>query len=454
MRSHAVRLGTLAASVTLASSFTLACGSPSGESLAQSGAAVSTGTIYNFGALAHPGSCLDASGAGTSDGTQIQEWQCNGGGAQAYAVEDAGNGAVKLVNTNANKCVDVNAQGTANGTKVQLWDCNGSGAQSYVLRDAGNGFVNIVNTHSNKCLDVQADNPANGTLVQLYDCNGTSAQLWNPAAIGVVSGGGGSTGSGGGSSGSGGGSTGAACKRGIASNAAPSSAIGAGVSWWYDWATEPTSGAAAGIEFVPMVWGRPSLNGPIAGGSKYVLGFNEPNFAGQSDMTPTQAAQSWPQVEALAHAQGIPIVAPGVNFCGSASDPSGCSDPSVTDPYTYLHDFFNACPGCEVDYIAVHWYNCDLPSLQAYIDGNASLAGFVQFGKPIWLTEFACDGSHSVADQDAYMRAAIPYLEGNSHVFRYSWFSASPIPNALLMNSNGSLTSLGQTYVDLPQDCK
>ena len=47
------------------------------------------------------------------------------------------------------------------------------------------------------------------------------------------------------------------------------------------------------------------------------------------------------------------------------------------------------------------------------------------------------------------MRAAIPYLESNPKVFRYSWFSADPIPNAKLMNSDGSPTALGQVYISL-----
>ena len=128
---------------------------------------------------------------------------------------------------------------------------------------------------------------------------------------------------------------------------------------------------------------------------------------------------------------------------------------TVTDPYTYLKDFFAACSGCQVDYVAVHWYNCDLPSLQGYIEGNNSgLEGFVQFGKPIWLTEFSCDCSHSVADQTTYMKAAVPWLESNPHVARYSWFSAGPIPNAELANSDGTLTALGSTYVGLPETCR
>jgi hypothetical protein len=246
------------------------------------------------------------------------------------------------------------------------------------------------------------------------------------------------------------------CKRGVATNATPSSAFlpsgsTPGITWWYNWSnTLPPNDV---VDFVPMIWGAASLGGPIPPSAQFLLGFNEPNFKAQSNLTPQQAASDWPQVEALAKPLGIPLVSPAVNFCGSSTNTTGCSDPTVTDPYTWLKDFFAACTSCKVDYIAVHWYNCDLPSLEGYIDGNGSLEGFVQFDKPIWLTEFSCDGTHSVADQQTYMQAAIPYLEGNAHVFRYSWFSASNIPNAVLQNGDGTLTALGATYVSLPQSC-
>jgi hypothetical protein len=249
------------------------------------------------------------------------------------------------------------------------------------------------------------------------------------------------------------------CKRGIASNQAPSSAFarnGAtpGIVWWYNWGLHGT-GAAASIEFVPMVWGQGSINSNLPAGANYVLGFNEPNFKVQSNLSPQQAANDWGAIET--HANGIPIVSPAVNFCGSSSDTSGCTVPSITDPYSYLKAFFAACQGCRVDYIAVHWYNCDLASLQAYIEGNinngGTLEGFVQFGKPIWLTEFACDNSHPVAEQKAYMQAAIPYLENNPHIYRYSWFSSTAIPNAMLADTSGTLTELGATYIALPQAC-
>jgi hypothetical protein len=234
------------------------------------------------------------------------------------------------------------------------------------------------------------------------------------------------------------------CKRGIAANTAPGAAFGPAVSWWYNWSTQGTS--KTGIEFVPMLWGSASLSAAIPNGSAFLLTFNEPNFKVQSNLTAAQTASYWPAIQTKA--AGMPIVGPGMNYCGPASQCNG------TDPYQYLTDFFTACTGCEVDYVAAHWYNCDLPSLKDYLETGANLPGFEQFGKPIWLTEFSCDTSASASDQEAYMRAAVPYLESNSKVFRYSWFSADPIPNAKLMNADGSPTALGQVYIGVPQSCR
>jgi hypothetical protein len=243
-----------------------------------------------------------------------------------------------------------------------------------------------------------------------------------------------------------GGAASSSCKRGIATNTAPGAAFSPAITWWYDWSLTG-GGSNTGIQFVPMIWGSATVNGTIPTGSKFVLGFNEPNFHAQSNLTPQAAAAAWPALQANARAAGTAIVSPAMNFCGPAASCNG------TDPYQYLKDFFAACTNCQVDYVAVHWYNCDLPSLKDYLEPGGSLEGFEQFGKPIWLTEFSCDGSATAAQQETFMRAAIPYLESNPHVFRYSWFSASPIPNAVLMNSDGSPNALGQVYAGLAQSC-
>lgn len=237
------------------------------------------------------------------------------------------------------------------------------------------------------------------------------------------------------------------CKRGIATNTAPGAAFSPAISWWYNWSLQP-SGGNTGLEFVPMVWGASTVSGAIPAGSKFLLGFNEPNFMSQANLTPAAAAADWVALQANALKATVSIVGPGMNFCGPAASCNG------TDPFQYLTTFFTDCADCAVDYVAAHWYNCDLPSLQDYLEPGGSLAGYEQFGKPIWLTEFSCDGSASEAQQEAYMRAAIPYLENNPHVFRYSWFSAGPIPNAQLINADGSPTALGQVYASLPQNCQ
>jgi hypothetical protein len=234
------------------------------------------------------------------------------------------------------------------------------------------------------------------------------------------------------------------CKRGVAANVAPGAAFHPAIGWWYNWALQGT-GPNVGIEFVPMVWGSGSVGMAIPSGSKYLLGFNEPSFHAQSNLTPQQAAGLWPMIKT--QAAGAQLVSPAMSYCGPAANCNG------TDPYQYLKDFLAACPGCEVDHVAVHWYNCDLPSLKDYIETGNNLPGWEQFNKPIWLTEFSCDGNATVADQEAYMRAAIPYLENNPKIYRYSWFSAGPIPNAKLVNDDGSPTALGQVYINLPQTC-
>ena len=79
--------------------------------------------------------------------------------------------------------------------------------------------------------------------------------------------------------------------------------------WWYNWGLSRTGGNT-GIEFVPMVWGSSTVNGTIPSGSKYLLGFNEPNFKAQSNLTPLAAA------DRLAHADRPTPAAPA---CRSSS---------------------------------------------------------------------------------------------------------------------------------------
>jgi hypothetical protein len=124
--------------------------------------------------------CLDISGAGTADGTKIQQWVCNGTVAQTFQKKDLGNGSFNLVNPHSGKCVDVSGAGTADGTKIQLWTCNGTGAQTFRFSPTTDGYNTIVNGNSGKCLDVTGGGTGDGVSVLQWTCSGAINQQWLP----------------------------------------------------------------------------------------------------------------------------------------------------------------------------------------------------------------------------------------------------------------------------------
>ena len=241
------------------------------------------------------------------------------------------------------------------------------------------------------------------------------------------------------------------CKRGEAyqsNSLADLQVLSKGISWWYNWATAPEKSAGdyamAGVEFVPMIWGvkggppdPATIEKQIPKSAKYLLGFNEPNFGSQANITATDAAALWPRIMQIAKDMNLKIGSPAPNYC--AGD---CND---TDPIHYLDTFFAACTGCQVDFIAAHWYACTGDALTSY------LAKLKKYGKPIWLTEFSCmdDGDHSAAGEQTYMKTALQILENDPTIFRYSWFTGrwtDPSVDISLLGGDGQLTDLGNLY--------
>nr|WP_217712198.1 arabinofuranosidase catalytic domain-containing protein [Kitasatospora sp. NA04385] len=164
------------------------------------------------GSLGTIGRCLDATGNGTANGTPLQLWDCNGGGAQKWIQQADGS----LLNPQSGRCLDDPNGNSANGTRLQLWDCNGAAAQKFTVNGGGpvaapggqcvdvaaddtgaNGSaVQLWNCQSyaldqhwthpadtslrtlGRCLDATGNGTANGTVLQLWDCNGGGAQKW------------------------------------------------------------------------------------------------------------------------------------------------------------------------------------------------------------------------------------------------------------------------------------
>jgi hypothetical protein len=153
------------------------------------------------------GACLDAAGGGTANGTPVQEFTCNGTGAQNWALQSNGelvnpvsgrcltapNGtagvALQLADCTASAgqlwrfppnritgpaslCADVADADPASGTATRLWGCNDSDAQRWSA--PGDATLRALG----KCLDVTHGATANNTPVQLWDCNGSGSQQW------------------------------------------------------------------------------------------------------------------------------------------------------------------------------------------------------------------------------------------------------------------------------------
>jgi hypothetical protein len=80
-----------------------------------------------------PAEGWDATNFGTTNGTLIQIWQFGGGANQQWQPVPLGNGFFKFVGRASGRCLDVPGASTANGVQLQLFDCNGTGAQAWQL---------------------------------------------------------------------------------------------------------------------------------------------------------------------------------------------------------------------------------------------------------------------------------------------------------------------------------
>lgn len=239
-------------------------------------------------------------------------------------------------------------------------------------------------------------------------------------------------------------------------------ALEPGVCWYYNWGNSGAVGSKGEIaaaentmEFVPMCWGNYNAdaireyvkNHPE---TKYLLGFNEPNFKTQSNMTPAVAAERWPEVQALAKELNLKLVAPALNYS---------PDAPYTDPTRWMDEFVALVGEDAFDYTAVHSYG------GAEVMKELATKFHDRYGKDVWVTEFCFwpgeMGYVNPKAQISSMVDALEWLEQTPWIFRYAWFKAvgssdSPTgPNYGLLKTMTSLESCelseqGKVYTYLP----
>lgn len=235
-------------------------------------------------------------------------------------------------------------------------------------------------------------------------------------------------------------------KRGIAYNQlAMAQTLGGecpNCGWMYNWDSS-AGGTINNVNYVPMLWSTAAIHtnnwqanaeSAISQGSKALFSFNEPDNAGQANLSPSDAA------------------AGHIQYLNQFSGQTLIGAPSVTNSGTpgqgldWLQQWITACNsqgGCKYDFCNVHWYSGAqyADTLFTHIENAYKLCN-----KPIWLTEFAPTGA-SDADTTAFLTSVLPQLESTSYLQAYSYFMAGP--DSLLDNS-GALSSFGQTYAAHP----
>lgn len=207
------------------------------------------------------------------------------------------------------------------------------------------------------------------------------------------------------------------------------------VGWAMNWAHN-TSPLPASMEYVPMLWNVdnnhlgnwmnevPKL---ISSGSRHLLAFNEPDHAGQANMSPESAAEAYKtymQPWAGQARLGAPAVTNGPAPMGMA----------------WLRNFMNACSGCTFDFVPVHWY--DSATNIAYFK-NYLTDAHAQTGKPIWLTEFGAAGTD--AQVQSFLREAMAWMDSQPWIERYSYFMCAT-GSGMLLSSSNTLSGIGSTF--------
>ncbi|MEY9857952.1 RNA polymerase sigma factor (sigma-70 family) [Catenulispora sp. GAS73] len=238
-------------------------------------------------------------------------------------------------------------------------------------------------------------------------------------------------------------------KKGVAAWSAPGfdAALSASkASWYYDWSPSRMDHiGSAGPEFVPMIWGAKNTDSATLATAKsqgsVLLGFNEPDMSGQSNMTVEQALDLWPKLQAT----GLRLGSPAVAY--DAATPGGWLDRFMAGA---------AARGYRVDFITVHWYGSDFrpgpatDQLRTYLQSIHD-----RYHLPIWVTEYALisfsgGGSQYPApdQQAAFVTDSAAMLDALPYVERYAWFglAASGAQTGTALFQNGGPTPMGVAY--------
>jgi hypothetical protein len=114
--------------------------------------------------------CVDVPGFSTTNGTQLDLWDCNAGGNQSWNYT-----AKQELTVYGNKCMAIGGTGNTAGDPVVISDCTGTTSQQWLL-NADHSVTSVANPAL--CLDASGAGTGNGTSVDVWFCNGSTNQAW------------------------------------------------------------------------------------------------------------------------------------------------------------------------------------------------------------------------------------------------------------------------------------
>ncbi|KAH9853774.1 glycosyl hydrolase catalytic core-domain-containing protein [Lenzites betulinus] len=216
----------------------------------------------------------------------------------------------------------------------------------------------------------------------------------------------------------------------------------------YDWGvSKPSDADKLGFDYWGMLWGgdqaridafEAATQGSPMG--SILLGFNEPNESGQSNMDPTVAAQLYKKHLTPKADLGYKLATPAMS-----SRPNG---------HQWMQTFMAACQDCKISYQAVHWYDIGFPALQAYLTQYHN-----EIGLPIMLTEFADQNFNnpqaqaSASEIAQFMSQALAFIDNTDWMVAGCPFGVMHDLQGvntlnLLQNQDGSPTALGWQVIN------
>ena len=124
------------------------------------------------------GLALDVAGAGTANGTQVDQWTYNAQTNQQWTLTSLGNGQYKVIGVGSGRSLDVNGGSAADGAKVQIWDYLNGANQHFAFLPTGGGYFRITPAHSDKTVGISGGSTVNGGKAIQWTWTTTTDQQW------------------------------------------------------------------------------------------------------------------------------------------------------------------------------------------------------------------------------------------------------------------------------------